>query len=225
MALLVVAEPPDAVRGLAARAARSPRASPRDADARARAATCSSARSCAMCHAIARHAGAGARVAPDLTHVGSRSTHRRRHAAQHAAATSRRWIADPQQHQARRQHAGRCRCRPDDLQRARSPTWRALKMTAPRRATPRSRVARRSRRRAGDAATRDLARPAGLRRLAPRDRPQDDRQALHRHGVRLLPRSAALLAALMRLQLARPENTLIGPGPATTRSSRCTARR
>ena len=42
-------------------------------------------------------------------------------------------------------------------------------------------------------------------------RPQDDRPALHRHRVRLLRCSAALLALLMRLQLARPENTLLGP--------------
>ena len=78
---------------------------PTDAERAARAATCSCRRRCVDVPHDPRHAGAAARVGPDLTHVASRATHRRRHAARSRRGNLAGWIADPQAHQAGRPHA------------------------------------------------------------------------------------------------------------------------
>ena len=56
-------------------------------------------------HRCAARAADGA-IGPDLTHVGSRASHRRRHAAERAPSALVRWIAQSRRDQARRAHAG-----------------------------------------------------------------------------------------------------------------------
>ena len=53
--------------------------------------------------------------------------------------------------------------------------------------------------------------PDGPHWLVDARRPQVHRPPLHRHRVCVLLCLAGLLAALMRLQLARPDNTFLGP--------------
>ena len=60
---------------------------------------------CVLCHAIQRHDGGG-QVGPDLTHFGSRMTHRRRHTAQHQRQ-SRRLDRRSAKHQAGQPHGHR----------------------------------------------------------------------------------------------------------------------
>ena len=81
---------------------------------------------------------------------------------------------------------------------------------SPRAQEDRARRPEAERREARSAAGADLAPAAGSRRLARDRRPQGDRPPLHRHGAASSSRSAGVLALLMRLQLARPDNDLIG---------------
>ena len=137
------------------------------------------------------------------------STHRRRHAAQHARQSGRldRGSAADQ---ARRQDAAepaqsvgpeRAAGLPGD-----APMTVAVP-SAPHRAAAGSPRSRRS----WSAAGGDLAQEPGLLGLAPRRGPQVDRRA-----ATSSPRSSSSCSAgsrplLMRTQLARPENTLLGP--------------
>ena len=76
---------------------------------------------CVMCHSV-RGTPAGGRVAPDLTHVGSRRYHRGRHPADDPRQP-RRLDRRPARHQAGRQHADRSKLEPDELN-ASPPIWR-----------------------------------------------------------------------------------------------------
>jgi cytochrome c oxidase subunit 2 len=92
MALLVIAEASDAWQRWAERQ-RAPAAAPRTAEA-ARGRELFEAGTCAMCHAVAG-TRAGARKAPDLTHVASRLTLAAGSLPNDAAARAA-WIVDPQ---------------------------------------------------------------------------------------------------------------------------------
>lgn len=93
MALFVMADPPDAWQRWA-EGQRAPAAAPRtEQEARGRALF--EEGTCAMCHAVAG-TRAGARHAPDLTHVASRST-LAAGAIPNDVAARTAWILDPQQ--------------------------------------------------------------------------------------------------------------------------------
>ena len=86
MALDAVAEPPADVRGLAGEQLQ-PAPTPADDRSASAGMQVFLTRACVMCHTI-RGTSAPAAVGPDLTHVGSRRTHRRRHPAHTRAAIS-----------------------------------------------------------------------------------------------------------------------------------------
>src|SRR5438105_1358919 len=92
MALFVFADEPDAWQGWADRQ-RAPAAPPRTAE-QARGRELFERGTCAMCHAV-EGTGAGARQAPDLTHVASRATLAAGALPNDVAALSA-WILDPQ---------------------------------------------------------------------------------------------------------------------------------
>ena len=137
-----------------------------------------------MCHAIAG-TPAGARVGPDLTHLASRRT-----IAAGTLPNTRGnlagWIVDPQRDQARRPHAAQ-----------RSSSRRTSRRCSTYLETPQVSDAASSLRADADATpVRRRDRPsssapgaatARLLGLAHHRGPQVDRQALHRHRVRLLP--------------------------------------
>ena len=165
--------------------------------------------SCATRFAARRPA---ARVAPDLTHLGSRRT-----LAAGTLPMSRgnlaAWIADP--------HGIKpgvnmpaVKLEPRRAQRHRRLPG-GLEMSEAELARNRTRPARhRARRgRARRAAGADLGHAARPDRLALDRRPQDRRPPLPRHRLRLSCCSAALLAVVMRLQLARPESRPHRAGP------------
>ena len=139
-----------------------------------------------MCHAIEGHdrrRAQGARPDP------RRRPHdaRRRHAAEPAARELARWIANPQ------------RLKPGvnmpattlssaDLERARRLPGEPEMTTAGRRRSRACNSVPPTGRASAAALERTWRDPPGLRRLARGDQPQGDRQALHRHRVRLLRR-------------------------------------
>ena len=107
MAMYVVADTPRGLRGLGASGScgRAPRRSP----AALRRGQQTFVAHCGACHAV-RGTGAGGILGPDLTHLMSRQTHRRRPAAQHA----RQPVGVDRQcagAQARHAHAHAWRCR------------------------------------------------------------------------------------------------------------------
>ena len=121
---LVVAEPPADFERWRDRADRSRRAADRpDAQQRGQQVFLVAAPA-SMCHTIrGTPAGGTRRPRPDARRrAAARSPPAR---CQHAAATSPRWIVDPQRHQAGRRHAADRSSTPRRPQRARSPIWRA----------------------------------------------------------------------------------------------------
>ena len=77
---------------------------------------------CGMCHAV-RGTPAGARSAPDLTHLMSRAHDRRGHAAQQSRQP-RRLDRESAGDQARRPHAATSICPAQQLDRRHAPIWR-----------------------------------------------------------------------------------------------------
>ena len=175
-----------------------------------------------MCHAI--EGTRRARAAPDLTHLASRATlaagtlpnTRRR-----ARALDRRSAAL----QAGRQHAARplrrrtCasprisgRCN-DARERINSDEVGLATTRSQARSKRRRGICATARRRIAAAAEleRTWSDPPGFIGWLCADRPQGDRPALHRHRVRASSSRPACSRRLMRLQLARPNNPLIGP--------------
>ena len=164
---------------------------------------------CAMCHAHHAARTAGGRTAPDLTHIASRSTIGAGTLPEHARLP-RRLDRRSAAHQAGQPHAADRPARRRTAGRARLPGDAEVSDDA-RHASPST--TRGSSRRARRAA--ELEHTWAIRRgligWLSRRRPQGDRPALHRHRVRASSRSAACSPALMRIQLARPDNTFLGP--------------
>ena len=186
MAFEVIADPPDALRGLGRAPAPGARRSRADAAAQ-RGQQVFVSTTCAMCHAIE-----GTRRSAHARRPTSRTWRR---AARSAPGTLpntprhlKRWIRDPQTFKPGVNMPATDL--PDDDLDASSPTWRRChdapmpgrrELPAPAASTtcrPTPDAARRARA--------HLERPARPARLAVRHQPQDDRQALHRHRVRLL---------------------------------------
>ena len=148
----------------------------------------SSSRGCALCHAIAGTPAYGT-VGPDLTHLASRTTLAAGTLAQHARATSRGWIVDPQSikpgvrmpaNQLEPRTSTRC-----------SRIWRRSSdehaaSTLPAATTPRSADAMRASCRARSS-TRTWRDRRGFWGWLHRST-TSDRQALHRHRVPDVPR-------------------------------------
>ena len=209
-ASLVVAEPPDASAPGATPSAPARRRAG-DPEPAARAAGLPEPAP-ARCATPSRGRTPAAQLGPDLTHLASRRTHRRRRSLPNTRGNLGGWIVDPAEHQARQPHAAEQldAGRPAGAARlpGESPSERAEPSVDPRPTTsdPPGSGPPTARARPGST-------PPGFWGWLTDGRPQGDRQALHRDRLRLLRCSAGIEALMMRLQLARPENTFPRPRP------------